>query len=142
MSANERSGWRDERLSLRHREGGVNCPAADADFILFEYDQKIVRAIIEYKHEFAPPSSPSDANNQALKNIADRAGIPFFACRYGENLDWFLAVPLNDLALKLLPSRERLSERGWVELLYKIRGRSMPELKIFKEVSCERTNRD
>ncbi len=28
----ERTGWRDEKISQRHREWGYNCPAVDLDF--------------------------------------------------------------------------------------------------------------
>ena len=54
----ERTGWRDERISQRHRLWGVECQAIDLDFLLVEYRSEYddIRpvAIIEYKHECAP----------------------------------------------------------------------------------------
>lgn len=38
MSGPERTGWRDENLSRRHREWGFHCPAVDLGFLLIEYD--------------------------------------------------------------------------------------------------------
>lgn len=40
MSLMERTGWRDERLSRRHREWGFDCPMVDCDFIAVEFDHK------------------------------------------------------------------------------------------------------
>jgi len=34
MTAHERTGFRDEALSRRHREWGINCPAVDVDWLL------------------------------------------------------------------------------------------------------------
>lgn len=34
MTAQERTGWRDEEISARHRIWGVNCPAVDLDFLM------------------------------------------------------------------------------------------------------------
>jgi hypothetical protein len=64
MSAEERTGWRDEELSLRHRlYWGRDCPAVDVDFMLsdapemfddnfrlVEYYHSKPKALIEYKH--------------------------------------------------------------------------------------------
>ena len=51
----ERSGWRDEGISRRHRLWGVSCSATDIDFLLVEYIYNTPKAIIEYKNEHAPP---------------------------------------------------------------------------------------
>ena len=32
----ERTGWRDEEISRRHRLWGVSCAATDIDFLLVE----------------------------------------------------------------------------------------------------------
>lgn len=37
--AEERNGWRDERISKRHRQWGRDCPAVDIDFLMLEYDR-------------------------------------------------------------------------------------------------------
>ena len=49
----ERSGWRDEMLSQRHRDWGFNCPAIDIDFLLIEYNSAKVKALVEYNMDEA-----------------------------------------------------------------------------------------
>lgn len=63
MTAEERTGWRDQELSNRHRTWGHDCPAEDVDFLLdtqptmfndsfrlVEYYHARPKALIEYKH--------------------------------------------------------------------------------------------
>ena len=64
----ERSGWRDEGISRRHRLWGVSCSATDIDFLLVEYIYNTPKAIIEYKNEHAPPQKLSASQYQVLKN--------------------------------------------------------------------------
>jgi hypothetical protein len=123
----ERTGWRDERLSLRHRFWGYDCPAVDLDFLMVEYDKGKVCAIVEYKHELALPQYPSHPSYKAVADLANRAKVPFFAVRYSDDLSSWKAHPINSLAKKFLSSPIELSEKGWVEVLYRIRGRAMPE---------------
>lgn len=125
--AKERSHWRDERISLEHRKWGFDCPAADIDWLVVEYDCAKIRALIEYKHERAMPSYPSNPNNRAIKDLADRAGVPFFAVRYTHDLYWYTMTPLNERAKKYLPvGPEKLSKPEYVAVLYAIRDRRMP----------------
>lgn len=136
MSATERSGWRDARLSQRHREWGFNVPGADLDFLLIEYDLAKVMALVDYKHErhYQWPVDKDHATYRAMVDFADRPcdcgsvsrRIPAFACRYGHDLSWFEPDPLNELATVWLPSMRRLSERDWVAFLYRLRARSLP----------------
>lgn len=136
MSGHERSGWRDMRLSQRHREWGVDVPANDIDFNLIEYDLKVARALVDYKHELAAwPVSRSDANMAALVDLGDRRcrscgnaerSLPVFACRYGDDLTWFEPDPFNEVAAQFIPTRVRMTEFEWVALLYKMRGRDLP----------------
>ena len=51
----ERSGWRDEWISKRHRLWGFDCPAVDIDFLMLEYDRSVPCALIEYKEQHARP---------------------------------------------------------------------------------------
>lgn len=122
----ERTGWRDLRLSQRHRRWGWNCPAIDLDFVLLEYDRGKAVAIVEYKHEKAPLQFPSHPSYQALINLGDRAELPVFACRYADDFSWWSAVPLNRVAKMLLPTRAKMTEQEWVNFLYKVRGYSPP----------------
>jgi hypothetical protein len=122
----ERTGWRDMNLSERHRLWGWDCPAVDLDFLFLEYDRGKAVALVEYKHERAKPQMPIHPTYQAMKDLADRAGVPFFACRYKGDFSEFLVVPLNENARKILPLRTPMSEAGWVSFLYMVRGREVP----------------
>ena len=46
----ERTNWRDQELSARHRTWGFNCPAVDLDFLMVEYNIGKPVGLIEYKH--------------------------------------------------------------------------------------------
>lgn len=122
----ERTGWRDQGISERHRLWGVALPAADLDFLLIEYDKGRACALIEYKHELSSPQFVSHPSYLALADLGNRANIPAFAVRYAKDFSWWLAVPLNALAKKVIPSRRRMSEAEWIQLLYRIRGHQMP----------------
>jgi hypothetical protein len=126
----ERTGWRDMNLSERHRLWGWDCPAVDLDFLFLEYDKGKAVAIVEYKHERAKPQMPLHPTYQAMRDLADRAGVPFFACRYKNDFSEFLVVPLNGNAKSVLPARTAMTEAGWVSFLYQIRGRKIPESLI------------
>lgn len=123
----ERTGWRDEALSARHRDWGWDCPAVDLDFLMLEYDQGKAVALVEYKNQHAKPQKPKHPSFRAMADLGDRAQIPVFAVRYGDGLSWFLVVPLNYLARALVPERIRMSEMEYVTLLYQLRHREVPE---------------
>lgn len=127
MSSNERSGWRDENLSRRHREWGVDLPAVDIDCLMVEYDQAKDVAIIEYKHESAQLQDPRHPSYRAIRSLATKAGIPFFAVRYSDKLDSFFITAMNGDAEYLLQvKRKGMTEAEYVEFLYWIRGRTPP----------------
>lgn len=123
----ERTGWRDEALSRRHRRWGWDCPAVDLDFLFLEYDHGKASAIVEYKNEHAAPQYASHPTYQAMIDLGDRAGVPVIACRYSDDFSMWKVVPLNREAKKIIPNRLDLDEAGWVRLLYKIRGYDVPE---------------
>ena len=133
----ERTGWRDKNLSERHRLWGWDCPAVDLDFLFLEYDKGKASAIVEYKHEAALPQRPSHPTYQAMKDLSDRAGVPFFACRYKSDFSEFLAVPLNPIAKTYLPDRKPMTEAEWVSFLYGVRGRRVPSDTIKELLECE-----
>lgn len=126
----ERTGWRDEALSRRHRRWGWDCPAVDLDFLFLEYDHGKASAIVEYKNEHAAPQYASHPTYQAMIDLGDRAGVPVIACRYSDDFSEWKAVPLNETAKQFLPERAILDEAGWVRLLYKIRGYDVPQKVI------------
>lgn len=123
----ERTGWRDETLSRRHRRWGWDCPAVDLDFLFLEYDRGKASAIVEYKNEHAAPQYASHPTYQAMIDLGDKAQIPVLACRYSDDFQTWKVTPLNKAAKKILPQRTELSEKQWVSLLYKIRGYDVPQ---------------
>lgn len=118
----ERTGWRDEGISRRHRKWGIGCTTTDFDFLMLEYEFGNPSAIVEYKHEYAEPQSVLRPQYQALIKLGNSAKIPVLACRYSDDFSCYKVVALNEYALKFIPERTELDEIGWVSLLYKIRG--------------------
>lgn len=123
----ERTGWRDEGLSRRHRRWGWDCPACDLDFLFLEYDRGKASAIVEYKNEHAAPQYASHPTYQAMIDLGNRAGIPVFACRYTDDFSEWRVVPLNETAKQYVPQRVTMNESEWVRTLYKIRGYEAPQ---------------
>lgn len=124
----ERTGWRDSSLSERHRKWGWDCPALDLDFLMLEYDSGKASALVEFKNEHAATQHTAHPSYRALSDLGTRAHIPVFAARYADDFSWFKVVPLNELAaeyLKAIP--QEMTEKEWVELLYKTRNRNTPE---------------
>lgn len=123
----ERTGWRDEALSRRHRRWGWDCPAVDLDFLFLEYDHGKASAIVEYKNEHAAPQYASHPTYQAMIDLGNRAGLPVIACRYSDDFSVWKVVPLNEHAKQHIPHRIETDEKGWVKLLYRIRGYDVPQ---------------
>lgn len=123
----ERNGWRDETISLRHREWGYNCPALDLDWLVIEYDTAIPVALVEYKNEHARMASSKEANYRALIKLGDMSSLPVFAVRYASDLSWFRVTALNCIARGKVPERSHeMTELEYVTLLYKLRDRELP----------------
>ncbi len=124
----ERTHWRDEALSERHRHWGYDCPATDIDFLLIEFDRKMPCALVDYKHALKP-TQPKSASTSAMANLGSLANIPAFICGYAEDFSWFWPIPLNSQAEMWISERngKQLSEREWVELLYRMRKREFPD---------------
>ena len=122
----ERTGWRDQHISQEHRQWGYDCPALDIDFLMLEYDSGKAIALVEFKHEHAEPLNASHPSIRAIRDLAVRADIPAFVCRYADDMSWWYPTPLNEQAKAFLPEARHLSKRDWVELLYRLRGRKLP----------------
>ena len=124
----ERTGWRDLALSLRHRDWGVACPAADPDFILVEYDWGRPVALIEYKNEHAAMPDVNHTSYTAIRTLANNSKIPFYLCRYASDFTWFEVTALNSIGVKMLRDEKRLlSERQYVKFLYILRQQKLPD---------------
>jgi|SRR3990167_586419 len=124
MSRRERTGWRDEALSRRHRLWGVNCPIVDIDWMVVEYENSRPKAIIDYKHHRLGSADLDDPNVRALAALANRAPpIPFMLVWYWENPWAFYVYPVNEAAQAIyLPNLRSLSERRFVESIHHLRG--------------------
>ena len=122
----ERTGWRDENLSRRHRRWGWDCPAVDLDFLFLEYDKGKASALVEYKNEHASDQWACHPTYQAMIDLGNRANVPVLACRYKDDFSTWIVTPLNEQAKKFVPQRITVNERGWVNLLYGIRGYDCP----------------
>ena len=133
----ERTGWRDKRISERHRDFyGFDCPGVDIDFLLVEYDHARACAIVDYKQESLQRWNPNSTNMRALKDLGDRAKLPAFVCAYADDFSWYYPIALNDAARRFLPQDKKITEKQWVELLYHMRGRSLPKDLKLRDVSC------
>lgn len=121
MTAFERTGWRDEQISRRHREWGYNCPAVDLDFLVCEYNVGEPVALVEYKHERAQPPSLLHPTMRALRSLADTAALPFMLVYYRREPWRFLVFPANERAQNFYRGVRSLSEQRFVKSLYVLR---------------------
>ena len=146
MTGHERSGWRDDDISLRHRcWGGLPQQDIDAlvvgvgeqlsifDHVWLEYGENHEPACLaELKAENTPRDHHQDL---ALIALAERAQLPAFLIRYWKAPQpaqaWhFYVFPLNQLAKEWVAGGLEMGEADLVWLLYKIRGRTPPDQVI------------
>lgn len=131
----ENTFYRDGRLSLLHREWGINCLATDIDLVLLEYsfDRRIVTpaAIIEYKKERVA-FDPYGAQCSAIRTLANKADLPFFIARYSDDLGDYQVTVMNQLAKnKFGALKERkMSEYDYVEFLYALHKKISPPQEV------------
>jgi type I site-specific restriction endonuclease len=122
----ERTGWRCEGISKKHREWGFHCPAVDLDFVLLEYNWGKPVAIVEYKEKASKKPDTQHPSYRALKDLADgyrNRGLPLFLVRYCERVWWFEVTSLNESAFQYYSEGEshRVSQREFVRSLMKMR---------------------
>lgn len=117
----EITGWRDEEISARHREYGFDCPACDVDFLLVEYHVGKPVALIEYKRAGAPLPNFDHPTIRAQRYLADNTQIPFLIVHYWPGTWAFRCYPVNQVAHQFFESAEALSEREYVQRLYRLR---------------------
>jgi hypothetical protein len=130
VSAKERSGWRDQEISLRHRKWGFDCCATDLDFLMLEFNHGIPVALVDYKHHKKPDPLDGMHKNaiKAMSSLRDDLGqsIPFLIARYWPepDRDWaFEALPMNDAAREWITEDDwrPMTEVRWVRGLYAMR---------------------
>jgi hypothetical protein len=124
----ERTGWRCEEISKRHRLWGYNCPAVDLDFLVSEYNHSKPVALIEYKeiHAQLPDFNNLHPTHKTLMALADgfnKGALPFMIVFYCSQ-NWFFKVfPINDVA-KILYGHiagMEITEKRFVTSLYRLR---------------------
>jgi hypothetical protein len=123
VKAGERSGWRDQEISRRHRRWGFTITATDLDFLLVEYVLGLPVAIVEYKHCAAGPVDLDHPTYLALRNLADRPpALPFVIARYWPDTWAFRVTAVNDVAAGHFGASPcDLSEHDWVLALHDLR---------------------
>lgn len=121
----ERTGWRDIGILLRHRAYGFNVPALDVDWLL-EFDSGEPCALFEFKHQRANLRNTSPATWSALSRLGDRAKLPVFLVRYADDYSWYIVAPVNAIAKRIFPKPRRMSECEYVTFLYALRKRRPP----------------
>lgn len=120
----ERTGWRDARVSARHREWGFHCPAVDLDFLVAEYNVGKPVALIEYKHFQARMPMLEHPTYRALTDLSDNysdGSLPFIVAFYWPGIWAFRAHPVNGVAKAHFVEGEMLTEREFVTRLYRLR---------------------
>ena len=137
VSAYERTGWRDEKLSARHRLWGHNCPMVDLDFLVVEYNHGKPVGLIEFKHFGAEKPDIEHPTYRALIELSNLASLPFLVVFYDNEDWWFRVYPINDAAKVHYKKGQIMSEREFVRSLYRLRGIVMSDhgfakLNVFK----------
>lgn len=134
MSAEERTGFRDLDLSLRHRQWGHNCPSVDIDFVLAEYDRGKTCAVVEYKHFRAERIGIAHKSIRPYVDLCENRWepIPLMIVRYWPDSWGFQVMPVNKIAHDIYGSMPgfdgqsvSLTERDYVSSLYQLRGRPL-----------------
>lgn len=126
----ERTSWRCEAISARHRAWGFNCPAVDLDFVMAEYNHGKPVALIEYKNHHARTPNLQHATYRALADLADGYNggpLPFFIAFYCPDQWWFRVLPVNERAARCYRRvcNIPITEQSFVRSLYLLRKRSL-----------------
>lgn len=122
----ERTGWRDEAISLRHRLYGWDAPFVDLDFPGIEYDRAEVVVLVEYKAKGAQIPNLQHPTYRAMAKLADNSKIPFLVVFYDPQTWMYFVMPANRYAKTHFTSPVMLTERSYVEFLYRVRNRQAP----------------
>lgn len=135
----ERTGWRDQQISERHRLYGWDCPGVDLDFLMLEFDTGKPSALVEYKAVGAAFPNLKHPSYCALRSLADSSNIPLLVVFYDSSRWLYRVTPANRRALNFAawPYTRWLSEREYVSLLYRIRGRAVPADVIAKLIEAQ-----
>lgn len=127
----ERTGWRDEALSQRHRLWGWDCPAVDIDFLMLEFNLGIPVALVEYKQLNARMPDLTHPSYRAMALLANRPpAIPFFISFYDNQKWWFRVTPVNAAAKQIFKPNQLMTEREYVTNLYTMRNKVISQMVL------------
>lgn len=133
------SGWRDKTLADRHQLLGFDSPAAGMELPMVEYDRGEPVAIMNYLPRNLPlPNGPQAvATYEAFGRLHRDTGeqLPFFTVQYDVRNWAFRLFGHNEPAQDFLRGAGtpwvRMTEWQFVNALYRLRGRYMPDLAPF-----------
>jgi hypothetical protein len=142
MARRTDSGWRDTLLAERHRLNGFEAPAAGMTLPMIEYDRGKAVGIVSYGPVGSEkPRGPEvGAAYRAFGRLGDLGAwdtLPFLTARYDAATWSFELFPHNDAAQALLgqqsvaPHWSKVTERTFAEVLYRMRGRELPDLSPY-----------
>lgn len=124
----DRVRWALE-MSKRHYKYGNWAGAIDIDFVLIEGSGAVAKpvAIIEHKHFMSNltlknAEQPQTYQVRLLRNLANRADLPFFLARYWPDVWAYEVYPQNELAREFMASSREMTEHQYVQFLSQIRG--------------------
>jgi hypothetical protein len=128
----ERTQWRDQKLSERHRAWGFNCPAIDIDFLMVEFHTGKPVAIIDYKRYTGSIKNLNQKSIDAISTLANNSNIPFFVVFYWDDVWAFQITAINSIAKNILlqhkiDENKILTEQQYVYFLYKLRNIKLTE---------------
>ncbi len=130
-SRKERTGWRDQALSEKHREWGYDLPMVDLDFLCLEYaggGKLKLAALIDYKAGLERGvDNWADSIYLVQHQLAEKAGLPFFIVKYDAREWYFLIHPVNALARLFCNEGQRMSETAYRAFLQSLRRRESDE---------------
>jgi len=129
----ERTQWRDQNLSERHRKWGFNCPAIDIDFLMIEFHVGKPIAIVDYKRYTGSIKNLNQKSINAISILANNSNIPFFVVFYWDGVWAFRIKAINHIAKNTLQQHNLdenkiLTEQEYVYFLYRLRN-----IKLTKE---------
>lgn len=131
------SGWRDPLIQVRHRYYGYEAPAAGMKLPMIEYDHGEPLAVISYLERSTVPPYGGDVMRAhlALGRLHRATGeqLPFFTAQY-DHRNWAFRLFGHNEAARAFLDRTgwvSMTEAGFVNSLYRLRGRYVPNLSSF-----------
>jgi hypothetical protein len=132
MSNDERSDWRDKRISRRHRLWGRGLELLDIDDIWIEYNGSVPVAMIEWKYQNHAKFDDTCWQWRSLKILAAQADLPIFFVEYNDDFTVMDVQGIDTRARSILwrnysqNDKIRMNEKQFIEFEYLLRKRSKP----------------